>query len=687
MNPIIFQKWCCRREQVRGDNYRTPNMGLTTLVGLLLTALTALGAERSEWKNVQPLDIATPGLVKFSLPVETLDAARPGLEDLRIYDGEGREVAYLIERPISPPPVMQAAKDFRFRLQPPNTILEITTGVAQPIDALTLESTAPAFVKAVSVEGSVDRQHWQSISSGQPIFRQWYGVTQLRLELPARIWPFLRVTVDDRRTDAIPFTGARLHVLAGEPAPVEDLPVRLVDRVDERQTRLTLDLGGEHLTLVGLRLETEDPLFMRAVNLAIRQVSENAIAEQIVARDAICRVAVPGLNPAERIELPLNLTVPGRELLVLIDNEDNPPLRITAVRATRRPVYVVFLAHQPGRYQVLTGNPGCPAPRYDVAVLGAQLKSVPVRPLNLSPLADNPTYRRPEAVPELLPEIEDLGTPLDTTHWQHRKLVQVTRDGVQQLDLDLNVLAQADDSFRDLRLVRDSKQHPYILERTSLSRKLIPEMSVTAPEPSRPALSRWRIKLPAANLPVTRLTCTSTSALFQRQLVLYELITNERGEKFNRNLGQAIWVRTPPATAQPLQVNVSLRPLTDTLILETDNGDNPPIELANAQLFYPVTRILFKAPTEPPTYLYYGNRVVGFPQYDLNLIAPRLLAATKSVAKLEASAPVGPTAPVAESGSVSGTKSIVFWVALSLVVVVLLIVIARLLPKTPPAAP
>ena len=210
---------------------------------------------------------------------------------------------------------------------------------------------------------------------------------------------------------------------------------------------------------------------------------------------------------------------------------------------------------------------------------------------------------------------------------------------------------------------------------------------MAAPEPSRPALSRWRIKLPAANLPVTRLTCTSTSALFQRQLVLYELITNERGEKFNRNLGQAIWVRTPPATAQPLQVNVSLRPLTDTLILETDNGDNPPIELANAQLFYPVTRILFKAPTEPPTYLYYGNRVVGFPQYDLNLIAPRLLAATKSVAKLEASAPVGPTAPVAESGSVSGTKSIVFWVALSLVVVVLLIVIARLLPKTPPAAP
>ena len=650
-----------------------------------LSALTVFGGLRPDWKNIQPLDIATPGLVKFSLPVETLDAARPGLEDLRIYDGAGREVAYLIERPTSPPPVLQAAKDFRFRLEPPNTILEITTGLVQPIDALTLESAAPSFVKAVSVEGSPDHQHWQPIGRGQPIFRQWYGVTQLRLELPAGIWPFLRVTVDDRRTDAIPFTGARLHVLAGEPAPVESLPVRLVDRVDERQTRLTLDLGGAHLTLVGLRLEMEDPLFMRAVNLAVRQVNENAIAEQVVARDAICRVAVPGLNPAERIELPLNLTVPGRELLVLIDNEDNPPLRVTAVHATRRPVYAVFLAQQPGRYQVLTGNSRCAAPRYDVAVLGAQLKNIPLLPLKVSPLADNPAYRRPEVVPELLPEIEDLGTALDTTHWRYQKQVQVARDGVQQLDLDLDVLALADETFRDLRLVRNGKQHPYILERTSLSRKLIPVVS-SVPDATRPTLSRWRIQMPSANLPITRLTCTSTSPLFQRQLVLYEQLTNERGEKFNRQLGQVTWVRTPPATSLPLDVNVAQRPLTGTLILETDNGDNPPIELANIQMFYPVTRILFKAPTTPLTYLIYGNREVGYPQYDLNLIAPRLLAATKSIARLDDSASVKKPGPAAESGSISGTKSVVFWGALALVVVVLLVVIARLVPKTPPTA-
>ena len=650
-----------------------------------LSALTVFGELPADWKNVQQLDVAAPGLLKFSLPVETLDAARSGLEDLRIYDGAGREVSFVIEQPVNAPAVLQNARDFRLRLEPHATILDIATGVAQPIDALTLESPAPKFVKAVTVEGSPDQQHWQSISTGQPIFRQWYGVTQLRLDLPVGIWPFLRVTVDDQRTDAIPFTGARLHILAGDLAPVEPLPVHVIERVDDRQTRLTLDLGGAHLPLVGVRLEVSDPLFLRAVNLAVRQVSDHAVAEQVIARDAICRVDVVGLNPAERIELPVNATIQGRELLVLIDNEDNPPLRITSVQATRRPVYAVFLARQAGRYQVLSGNPRCAAPRYDVGVLGAQLKNVPVLPLKLSALADNPAYRQPEVVPELLPEIQDRGTPLDAAKWQYRKKIQVTRAGVQQLDLDFDVLARADESFRDLRLLREGNQHPYLLERTSQSRKLVPIVS-SAADANRPSVSRWRIQLPAANLPITRLTCTTTSPLFQRQLLLSEPVTNERGEQWNRQLGQATWVRTPPATGGALDLILVQRPLTDTLILSTDNGDNPPIDLANFQLFYPVTRLLFKAPVTPQTDLIYGNREVGAPQYDLNLIAPRLLTATKSVAKLDEVAPVPQSEGATNRGPSTGTKSVVFWGALVLVVGILLAVIAGLFPKTPPPA-
>lgn len=648
-------------------------------IAFLILSTTAL-ALPVEWKNVQQFDVAQPGLIKLSLPAETLDVARPGLEDLRIFDSAGHEVPYLIERPLGDAARTRTAKEFRVELAGRSTIITIETGIAQPIDAVTLDTPAASFIKAVTIEGSSDQADWKPVVASQPIFRQPNGASQLRIAFPEGVWPFLRLTVDDRRSEAIPFTGARLHAVTGEPVAAETVPVTIADRADNGQTRLTLDLGGSHLTVGSLVFETPEPLFTRPVSVAIRQVAENAISERVLARDTIYRVAVEGFEPAARLEMPLDLTLSGRELLVLIDNGDNEPLQLAAVRATRRPVYAVFLAQQPGKYQVLTGNPRCPAPRYDVASFGSQLKGAVVTPVKLSALAGNPSYQPAES----LPEIQDIGTALDTAAWKYRKPVQIKRAGAQQLDLDLDVLARADASFQDLRLVREGKQRPYILERTSIARKLVPQV-VTANDPKKPNLSRWTIKLPQRNLPVTRLTCTTRSPLFKRQVTLSEEPTDERGEKYRHELGQAAWVRTPPATKAPLEISI-VSVLTDTLVLETDNGDNPAIELEDFQLFYPVTRVLFKAPVEPATFLFYGNREVGFPQYDLDLIAPRLLAEEKSTATLAAEEELQKSS-FGQLFKLSGTKSVIFWGALVAVVIVLLVVIAKLLPKSSPPTP
>jgi hypothetical protein len=440
---------------------------------------------------------------------------------------------------------------------------------------------------------------------------------------------------------------------------------------------LGLDFDANHLTVASLVVETAEPLFTRPVSIVVRQVAENVIAERVLARDTIYRVAITGSKPAERLEIPLDLSLPGHELLMLIENGDNAPLQIANVRATRRPVFAVFLARTAGTYQLATGNRRCAAPQYDVAALAGQLKDAQATPLAISAPTNNPAYRPTEA----LPEIQDTGTTLDTSGWKYRKPVYLARAGVQQLDLDLEVLSHAAASLQDLRLVRDGKQQPYILERTSIARKLTPSLS-SADDPQKPHLSRWSIKLPHANLPVTRLTCTTSSALFRRQVLLYEERTDERGEKYRRPLGQASWVRTPPATATPLEIMIGNTPLADTLTLETDNGDNPAIELSECRIFYPVTRLLFKAPLAPVTWLYYGNRTSDYPQYDLDLIAPRLLAEEKDGATLGATETVQKSS-VGDLFKWSRTNRVVFWVVLAVVVIGLLVIIARLLPMNP----
>jgi len=651
---------------------------MRTICVYLVTVLAAFGELPAEWKNVQTFDAPTPGLIKLNLPAETLNAARPGLEDLRVLDAEGREVPFLVSRPVRRMGTMLSPKKFGTSIVGQTTVILIETGGQHPLEAVTLETPASGFIKAVKVEGSNDQHTWTMLATGQPVFRQANGVAQLRVNFPEGNWPFLRVTVDDKRSEAVPFTGARLHGITGELAVGEPLRAVLVDRTEnDGQTRLTLDLGAANLTLSAVRIETDEPLFTRSVAIAVRQVGENAVTERVLARGTVYRVAVEGQPVSAGLEIQLDVPVPTRELLVLIENQDSPPLPVKSVTVERWPVEVIFRAPQAGRFQVLTGNPRCAAPRYDLAALRGSLAiaPLPVATQALGPVTVNSSYRPAEA----LPEIEKLGAALDVNAWSCRKRVEIARAGVQQVELDLDVLVRADPGFRDLRLMRDGQQRPYVLERTSIQRKLVPEISA-ANDPKRPTVSRWKIRLPKARLPVARLTCTTPTALFRREVHLYEEAVDERGEKYRRSLADTTWMRTPPGTGRVLESSFSA-PVTDTLFLETDNGDNPAIVLQNFAVYYPVTRVLFKAPAEPVTWLYYGNREASFPQYDLDLIAPRLLAEEKATAKL------GVEEVLKKSGSseffqLAGTKSVIFWVALVLVVIVLLVVVVKLLPKT-----
>jgi len=80
---------------------------------LLFAIVPATGANLpSDWQHEQTFNVSTTGLVKINLPVETLNAARPALEDLRFYDDDGNEVPYVIERPVPSPKIVRSAKSF-----------------------------------------------------------------------------------------------------------------------------------------------------------------------------------------------------------------------------------------------------------------------------------------------------------------------------------------------------------------------------------------------------------------------------------------------------------------------------------------------------------------------------------------------------------------------------------------------
>jgi len=117
---------------------------------------------------------------------------------------------------------------------------------------------------------------------------------------------------------------------------------------------------------------------------------------------------------------------------------------------------------------------------------------------------------------------------------------------VQQLELDPEVLARATRDLRDVRLVHDGRQIPFLLERTSISRALT-FAYMSENDAKKASLSKWSLKLQRSGLPITRVVGTApvSSGVFQREVRLFENIADERGDNYIRQLAQATWRRLP----------------------------------------------------------------------------------------------------------------------------------------------
>jgi hypothetical protein len=628
-----------------------------------------------DWQQRQAFEVPAPGLIGIALPPATLDALRPGLEDLRLTDSEGRELSFLIQRPEPEPAPVRNPKSFKPLLRGGVTMLEIETGLEVPMNVVTLETPERDFIKAVRLEASREGQQFVTLVEGAPIFRQG-SASELSVRFEPGAWTRLRLTIDDQRARPVAFTGARLHAANAVEAPTESmtLPVKSREEIDG-ETRLVLDLGFANLTLASLDLETPEALFQREVTVQMSTVINEEIQEMELRRGFIYALEASGVGVSRprRTSVALERQVRSRELILLIRNLDSPPLAITAVRAARRPVRLLFQAGNASPHFLYLGNSQCSAPRYDLSGLGAQLKSARSTEARLEMIQGNPDYR----VPETLPGLSELGAELDVRPWRYRKAVTSSSPGAQQAELDLELLAHARADLGDVRLLRDRRQVPYLIERTSLSRPIQPEVE-TVKDPKPPQLSKWKLTLPYRNLPVVRLECRSRTELFQRTVRVWEELADDRGGNYPSELGQANWRRTEGSKEAVLSLAFSRAPRSDTLFLETDNGDNPGIELDRFRLTYPVTRLVFKS-AEPVT-LYYGNPAAVSPRYDLSLVSGRLLRADKATAKLgmeEALRPSSSLSPVAFGGWV-------LWSVLGLVTAGLLFVIIRLLPS--PAA-
>jgi hypothetical protein len=241
--------------------------------------------------------------------------------------------------------------------------------------------------------------------------------------------------------------------------------------------------------------------------------------------------------------------------------------------------------------------------------------------------------------------------------------------------------------FSDLRVLDTAgRQIAYLLERRAeplpLELRLAPAAEIKAKE-LRPAdagaLSVYALTLPYPSLPEATLLVETPARVFRRTVrVGVERAPDRRHrEPWFDVLGSATWQHADAeAPAPPFSLRIKPPDDVDALRLVVVEGDNAPLQIASARLLLPSYRVRFFRDDAAGLRLAYGRRDLQAPQYDLALLAPRVMGAAAEEVEPGAESR---TAPELGKELISPR---VFWVLVVGAVIVLLGLIARLLRAT-----
>lgn len=641
---------------------------------LAFSGFLSAAAEKdwTAWQWEAPVEVRETGMARLEVPPALLDVSRPDLGDLRLLSPDGTEMPYLLDLPRHREADMRIAAGFKVTLAGNNTVIEASPVAPSAIDAVELISPAREFLKSVSIEARNENGEWQTLATSEVIFRQAGGAERLRISLPTGAWEALRFTVNDDRSQPIPFTGVR-QIIASEKPATSESAVSVTGREElPNETRLTLDLGARNLNVAELRFEIPNAVFSRTCKLEFSTPTTDGGSRMEGLGEGVLYRMVGDDGSTQQLSIPVHRRIPARYLVANFYNRDSQPLTITSAAARCHPTTLLMHA-QAGSHRLLAGNRGAPAPEYDLNSLRGAMGTAGARLLTPGPLQAKADFK----IPPVLPGVEIPGTEIDLSNWTRRRKVSIGSPGVFEIVLDAGVLAGCQSGLGDLRLIQNGRQIPYLIKLERVTRNLTPLMTPLPPDPKRPTIARWEITLPVDGLPAMELTATSPAPMFTRRFEAVIERKDELGNSWTEIAGATEWTKSQGHdTRLALSLGEGIMPMK--FRLQTDHGDNPPIVVENPRVNFSAPVMVAKLTADAPLFLVYGNPKASAPQYDLRLVRRELMAAEPQPASLSEEEILGPD----KRGKMAvDAGSPWLWLALAGVVAVLLAVVAKLLPR------
>ena len=675
---------------------------LATVVILQLAVMIANAAaapsSSSRFRFERAVTPTVAGANRLPVDVPMLVGARPlrtagariigGMDDLRFYDSGGREVGYLRIDPAPRADRWEGGVILPVAATEEASGFEVDLGRTLRTDRLRLSGIPAPFLKRFRLEGSGDRAHWTVLVGDGTVFDlpDEYLV-RTEIDFVAGEFQYLRVTWNDRSSAVVP-PPAKVTVRVVDPgksAPSTMVPLTLERRSSEPgKSRFRLHLPGAGLPVVALELSTGGGHLLRNAEVSEPRLAGAELVPVPLGSHTLRR-AIRGELVAADLSVPI-ARPEGPELDLVVDDGDNPPLELTAVRAELAPLPWLYFESTGGDTLIARyGDANLGAPQYDLEAVRSSIDESHVAEARWGDVRElKPLSMEPE---QQMPEASAAGAAIDLTPFRFTRPIPSGPSGLVALVLDAAVLAHSRD-LQDIRIADgDAHQVPYLVERLAepLAVELPALEAVTGGDRTTDErTSRYRLNFPFESLPASRLVLRTSGRIFTRTVsVLVERPpTDPRSKPRIALIASAAWRHTDPERPAPPLVLQLPRLGVSTAQVRIDEGDNTPLPLSRPELLLPGLRLRFFRPDGGALTLVYGAPDLPAPRYDLQLLAPRVLGASA----LEAFPATEETTGTTDAKSRETRKQVlVFWGALVLTVLVLVVVIVRLVTGGAPA--
>ena len=377
---------------------------------LLILLSPSLAAEVPVYRFSRPVllpDVDKPTLSAVALDQPVYAASRDGFTDLRLTDQEGVETPYLLQKIATRKTVVRRLPS---RIETQSLQKSGDDGIviilaldkdAANADGLTVVTAQHDFEYGLQIYGSADGKDWRLLVNNAVIYdySRYMAVDQRDIALPSNHDKFLKIVVakatqahaaemleltrtlrggeEQQRNEKSEIQHEPLHIqrietwhnqteTQSETAQQIDYPLTAfkISQDAEHKTSL-IDIDSERQPLTGFKLQIKTANFSRSgeVQIPLQQGIESRM--QVVGNAMLQALHFQDIN---REQTGLSFPEQRREhYRIVIQNQDNPPLDISAVSGVGNGYQLVFLP-QPGKqYHLQYGADKTVPPVYDTA--------------------------------------------------------------------------------------------------------------------------------------------------------------------------------------------------------------------------------------------------------------------------------------------------------------------------------